>query len=72
MKKFILLASLVFIQVAAFAEPAATKAAETSSFTNPNNIFMMIGITLVASFVLVPVYSMSRAVKVLAKKVAEK
>ena len=73
MKKLILLAALVFIQVAAIAEPAANKSAEAASnFTNPNNVFMIVGIVLVASFVLIPVYSMSRAVKVLAKKAAEK
>jgi len=68
-----LIVASVFIQAAVIAEPAATKSAEAASnFTNPNNVFLMVGIVIVASFVLVPIYSMSRAVKVLAKKAAEK
>ena len=72
MKKLILLAAWVLMHAAVFAEPAAQKSAAVSNFANANNVFMIIEIALVAAFVLIPVYSLSRAVSVLAKKVSEK
>lgn len=73
MKKLILLVAWVFIHVTAIAAPAAEKSAETvSNFANANNVFMIIAIVIIAAFVLIPIYSLSRAVKVLAKKAVEK
>jgi len=71
MKKLILLAAWVFIQVTAFAQTTQKPVASASNFTNPENVFMIIGIVLIATMVLIPVYSMSRAVHVLAQKAAD-
>ena len=73
MKKIILSVAWVFMSMVALAEPAAQEpAAAVSSFANSDNVFMGIAIILVAAFVMIPVYSMSIAVKVLARKVVEK
>jgi len=62
----------MFFQLAAFSQTSTPKpAASASSFANADNVFMIVGIVLVASFILIPVYSMSRAVTVLARKVSE-
>jgi hypothetical protein len=72
MKKLILIAAWVLIHVTAFAQTTQKAAASASNFTNPENIFMIIGIILIGAMVLIPVYSMSRAVNVLAQKAGEK
>jgi len=70
MKKVILLFAWAFASVSAYAQSTAQKPeSSVSNFTNPDNIFMIIGIIIVVTFVLIPIYSMSHAVKVLAKKV---
>jgi hypothetical protein len=73
MKKLILIAAGVFIHISAFAEPVTQKSAEAvSNFANVSNVFMILEIVLVSAFILFPIYSMSRAVNVLAKKISEK
>jgi len=73
MKKVILLFAWVFINVSAYAQSTAQKpGSSVSNFTNPDNVFMIIAIIVVTAFVLIPIYSLSHAVKVLAGKVEKK
>jgi hypothetical protein len=70
MKKVILLFAWAFANVSAYAQTTAQKPeSSVSNFTDPDNVFMIIGIVIVVAFVMIPIYSMSHAVKVLAKRV---
>ena len=72
MKKIILPIAWIIVNVTSYAQTTAQKpAASVSFFADVENVFMFIAILIVTAFVLIPIYSLSHAVKVLAKKVGK-
>jgi hypothetical protein len=70
MKKMILVIAWIFVDGSSYAQTTVQNMkASVSNFTNPDNVFRIIAILLVVAFIMIPIYSMSHAVKVLAKKV---
>jgi hypothetical protein len=73
MKKIIFVIASIFVNVSTYAQTTVQKPeSSVSNFTNPDNVFMIVGILLGVAFVMIPIYSMSHAVKVLAGKVEKK
>lgn len=71
MKKRITLFILLSIHVAAFAQTATVAPLQQEpekNLSNPDDIFLALGITLVATFIFIVIYSLSHALKVLSKK----
>jgi hypothetical protein len=70
MKKIIFVIVWIFVNVSAYAQTTVQNPeASVSNFTNPDNVFMIVAILLFVAFIMIPIYSMSHAVKVLARKV---